>query len=192
VAPLRQQPGFAFQIGGFDRRDRQSARILAAWDSRSAYERFMADSHDGLFRVTGQAGSFHSPHVRTGELVLEMPGQKGDLIGALTAARLLRVADCMLAPGRAAHFEEVQERIWAPAMARADGMLGGVFTRLRDDHSDARYLVATGWRDQDAHDAYQREQVPALAREAGNASDLADLRGYAVDLVPEWTIRRVR
>jgi hypothetical protein len=176
--PLAGEAGFVCQIGGFDRRAPQTACILALWDGSAAYERFMTSAHDRLQRETGQAGSYESLHVDVGDLVLEMPGAAAGPAASLTGSRLLRVADCTVRPDREEHFRGVQQQVWAPAMARADGMLGGVFARL----ASGRYLVATGWRDQSSHDAYQHEQVSDLSTRADNSHDLTHLQGYAIEL----------
>jgi hypothetical protein len=181
---LAGEAGFVCQVGGFDRRAPQTACILALWDGSAAYERFMTSAHDRLQRRTGQAGSYESLHVDVGEVVLEMPGAAAGPAAGLTGARLLRVADCTVRRDREEHFRGVQQHVWAPAMARANGMLGGVFVRL----ASGRYLVATGWRDQSSHDAYQQEQVPTLSTQADNSGDLAHLHGYGVELGTGWTI----
>lgn len=106
------------------------------------------------------------------------PGQ------ALVEARVLRVADCEVLSGREDHFRAVQERVWLPGMASADGMLGGVFSQI----GDRRYLTTTGWRDRRLHERYVREQVPALRATADTAGDLRAIRGYAVTISPVWKV----
>lgn len=185
-SPLTRQAGFLCQLGGFDPGAPQTACILALWDSSAAYEQFMAHAHDQLQHQTGQAGTYQSLNIDIGDVMLKMPGAAAGPVAGLTAAGLLRVADCTVRPGREEHFRSVQQQVWAPALRRADGMLGGVFARL----ASGRYLVATGWRDRFSHDAYQHEQVPLLSSRADNARDLTHLQGYAIELQPDWTITR--
>jgi hypothetical protein len=183
-APLAEVPGFACQVGGWDDASPGTACILAIWRDGEVYERFMRDRHDALVEATGQPGTYGSLDVATGGVVFEMPGAEPDAVRALTRARLLRAADCHVRPGRFAHFRDAQADVWAPAMARADGMLGGVFSDL----GAGRYLVATGWRDEASHRRYAQEDVPALRDRAGAADDLLTIRSHRVSLSADWVV----
>jgi heme-degrading monooxygenase HmoA len=94
------------------------------------------------------------------------------------------VADCRVRPGRDDHFRDVQRTVWAPGMAEADGMLGGMFTQL----GDHRYLVTTGWRDAESHRRYVAERLPRLRERAGAAADLSAIRGHEVALMRSWLV----
>ena len=72
-----------------------------------------------------------------------------------------------------------------PGMAAAGGMLGGLFSRLGED----RYLVTTWWSSVQAHHRYATTAVAGLRRRAAADGDIADLRGYALTLQPEWHIQ---
>jgi hypothetical protein len=97
----------------------------------------MTSAHDRLQRETGQAGSHESLSMDVGDVVLEMPSAAAGPPAGLTGARLLRVADCTVRPDHEEHFRGVQQQVWAPAMTRADGMLGGMFVRLASGRSPA-------------------------------------------------------
>jgi quinol monooxygenase YgiN len=184
-APLADVPGLVCQIGGWDEASPGTACVLAIWRDAEAYDRFMRDRHDALFEATGQAGTYSALQVATGRAMFEMPGAERDAVRALARARVLRVADCEVRPGRVEHFRDVQERVWAPGMASADGMLGGVVSDL----GAGRHLVTTGWRDEASHGRYATDAVPALRELAGAADDLLTIRGHRVGLTAGWTVR---
>jgi hypothetical protein len=70
-------------------------------------------------------------------------------------------------------------------MAAADGMLGGLFSQLGED----RYLVTTWWSSVQAHHRYSTADVSGLRRRAAADEDIAELRGHALILQPEWRIQ---
>jgi heme-degrading monooxygenase HmoA len=184
-APLVDVPGFGCQIGGWDHASSATACILAVWRDAASYAGFMRNRHDPLSAATGHAGTYDSLQVVTGHVMFDMPGEEPDGIRALLRARVLRVADCRVRSGYEAHFREVQQRVWAPAMARAEGMLGGLYSQL----GPQRYIVTTGWRDDASHARYQRDDVPALRAASSSADALREIRGYVVSLTGDWRIR---
>ncbi|WP_380285917.1 DUF4937 domain-containing protein [Kitasatospora purpeofusca] len=184
-AAIGDQPGLVGQVGGWDR---GCARVLGLWADEEAYGRFMRERHDAVIGASGQGGTYAAIATATGAVVLEMAGDAAELPRALEAATLLRVADCRLRPGRAAHFLDVQRRVWAPGMAAAGGMLGGVVTRL-DPH---RYLVTTLWSGPAAHRRYAAERLPALREHAATGDDLRALTGHLLPLEPAWAVLPVR
>ncbi|MFB7472964.1 DUF4937 domain-containing protein [Kitasatospora sp. NPDC056184] len=184
-AAIGDQPGLVGQVGGWDR---GCARVLGLWEDAVAYGRFMRERHDAVVGASGQGGTYAAIETADGAVVLEMPGDAADLPRALETAALLRVADCRLRPGRTAHFLDVQRRVWAPGMAAAGGMLGGVVTRL----APRRYLVTTLWSDPAAHRRYAAERLPALRERAAIEDDLRTLDGRPVPLEPAWTVLPVR
>jgi hypothetical protein len=169
-------PGLIVQTGGWDSKS-PTACVLGCWTDAGTYKTFMEQRHDQVFGDSGQQRTYRSIEVATGESELTMPGTLGK--GAL-----LRVADCQVRPERREHFVTVQREVWIPRMAVAEGMLGGLFSRLGED----RYLVTSGGAAADAHRRYGQEDVPALRDTAGAGDDLVSLRGYAVPLEPEWLV----
>jgi heme-degrading monooxygenase HmoA len=174
---LAGEPGLIAQAGGWDA---GLACILGCWTDRPAYAAFMSDRHDDIAMRSGQAGTYTSIDVATGESVLDIPGRAA----GVADAALLRVADCRLREGRQEHFTRVQRDVWIPAMTVADGMLGGLFSRLGED----RYLVTTWWSSVQAHQRYATTDVPELRRRAAVDEDIAQLRGHALVLEPEWSV----
>lgn len=180
---IADQPGLIVQAGGWDSKT-SSACALACWTSAKAYRTFMAGRHDRVAAGSGHTGTYQSIETATGKSELTMPGTARTLTEAVSGGAFLRVADCQVRSERREHFATAQRETWLPGMAAADGMLGGLFSRL----GEYRYLVTTWWSSIDAHDRYASEDVPALRRAAGAGDDLDSLRGYGVLLEPGWLV----
>jgi heme-degrading monooxygenase HmoA len=183
-ATLVDVAGFRCQLGGWDEAEPGIACVLAVWRDAATYAAFMRDSHDRLSYATGQVGTYDALRVATGDVLFQMPGAEDDGVRALARAQVVRVADCSVRPGREEHFREVQREVWAPAMADADGMLGGLFSAL----GAQRYLVTTGWRDAASHARYARYDVPLLRRTAAASEDLLQIRGHVVRVTRGWSV----
>ncbi len=184
-AVLSGEDGFVCQVGGWDEKSPDTACVLAVWTDAEAYERFMCDHHDAILRASGQPDTYRSVRVATGQPILEMRGDRNG-IGVFVTAGVLRVADCVVLPGHEDHFRRVQEHVWLPGMASADGMLGGLFSQV----GERRYLTTTGWRDARSHERYVHERVPALRAAAGTAGDLQRIESHVLSLIPAWTVCR--
>lgn len=182
-ADIASCPGFLGQAGGWHEHD---ACIAGCWQSYDAYQGFMKHAHDTITDKNHQAGTYDAIQVGLADVLLPMPGACKDISQVFAKATLLRVADCTLKPGRDAHFVDVQRRVWAPAMERSPGMLGGVFTQFRG--GDSRYLVLTGWADEASHRHYVEHHVPRLRGEAEVERDVERLVGRVIPLVPEWRV----
>jgi hypothetical protein len=113
-----------------------------------------------------------------------MRGAAADPAAALTSGAVLRVADCVAQAGRESHLVDAQARVWEPAMACADGMLGGVFAVL----GDRRYVVCTGWRDEESHHRYADEEVSVLLERADTTNDLEQVGLYGIRIEAGWTV----
>jgi heme-degrading monooxygenase HmoA len=180
-------PGLIGQAGGWSD-DRRRAFVLGLWASEADYRTFFAHLHDAVADRNGQAEAIAHSSVALADVVLEMPGAADSLARGLVGAEVLRIADCQLKPERASRFVDAQARVWAPGMAEAPGMLGGVFGAVRDQPD--RFLVATLWSSMEAHDAYARQRVTALREGAGTDDDVEQLVGRVIALVPAWTVVR--
>ncbi|MEU6235440.1 DUF4937 domain-containing protein [Kitasatospora sp. NPDC047058] len=180
---ISDQHGLAGQVGGWDPATGRAC-LLGLWDDADAYGRFMRERHDAVVAETRQGEICTAIETATGAVVLEMTGDAGGLPRALEAAALLRVADCRLRPGVEEHFLDVQRRVWAPGMAEAGGMLGGVVIRF-DAH---RYLVATLWSGAAAHAHYSAEHLPALRERAAPEADVLSVAGHVLPLETAWRV----
>jgi Domain of unknown function (DUF4937 len=182
-AVIGDQVGLVGQVGGWDPVTGR-AHVLGLWADADAYGRFMRERHDAVVAGNGQDGTYTAIEVATGEVLLEMAGDAADLRRALERAVLLRVADCRLLPGREEHFLDAQRRVWAPGMAAAGGMLGGVVTRLDTD----RHLVTTLWSGPAAHAHYTTHHLPALRSRAAPGGDLRSMAGHVLPLEADWRV----
>ncbi|MBI4674990.1 MAG: YdbC family protein [Chloroflexi bacterium] len=184
--PLSKLDGFLGQIGGWNSREPEQACILACWRDQAAYNAFMQNMHDAISDASAQHKTYDAIQVMLAEMVFPMTGKTAGLVAALPQGGVLRVADCIVSAERQAHFENVQRAVWTPAMAAADGMLGGAFSRVRA--ATPRYLVTSIWRDVAAHERYATIQAPILRQQADVEQDVQELRGYVVSLIPEWAV----
>jgi quinol monooxygenase YgiN len=180
---IGDQPGLVGQLGGWDPATGH-ARVLGLWADADAYTCFLRERHDAVFADSRQRDSYTAIEIATGEVLFEMPGEAADLPRALEGAALLRVADCRLLPDRAEHFLDVQRQVWAPGMAAAGGMLGGVVTQLEE----RRFLVASCWVDHGAHQQYATQRMPALRARAGLGGDVQSMTGHVLPLEGAWRV----
>jgi heme-degrading monooxygenase HmoA len=178
--------GFLGQVGGWEIRDPHLACIAGFWRDRKSYDRFMSDRHDAIFKQSRQEETYRSIRVSLSSRILDMPGCAKTFRQALRDARLLRVAECTVHPGREEHFLRSQETVWLPAMRKADGMLGGVFTL--DVKSTKLYRVLTLWTDESSHRHWSDTQVRRLTEQAGTGNDAENITGRAVLLEPGWRV----
>lgn len=135
-------------------------------------------------RRTGASG-YRGIAVTHGETVLTVPGTAATVAEAVEGP-VLRVADCRLAEGAEEHFTDVQREVWAPAMAEA-GVLGGGVARLATN----RHLVATFRPDAETHRRYTAE-VPGLRARAAADSNVESMTGHVLALEPTWRVRAIR
>lgn len=183
---LSTSPGLVAQFGGWDLKNPGTAMIAAFWESAEAYRHFMDHVHDRVTESNRQEETYSSIDVDFFVPRLAMPGVYSDWREAWPHAGFMRVADCTVRAGAESRFEQVQEEVWIPAMSRAEGMLGGVFSRHRENPQ--RYLVTTLWKDETSHSRYTLEDVPRLREQAGASHDLERLVGRFVELVPAWKV----
>lgn len=177
------QPGLLGQVGGWDTTT-DDAHVLGLWADNQSYEAFMQRRHDVVAEQTGQASTYQAIETATGSPIFTIPGDSSTLAEAIAGGVVLRIADCEVTDGRRDHFVQVQREVWAPGMAAAGGMLGGVFTQLGPD----RYLVTTWWSDVAAHERYVSENVIRLREQAGADDDITSLSGHVLVLEPRWKV----
>ncbi|MEV6348692.1 DUF4937 domain-containing protein [Actinoplanes sp. NPDC051851] len=170
-AALRGLPGFLGQCGGWGR---QRAHVFGFWADEGAYRAFMEGAHDHLAKA--QSGTFGAIDVRLFDSVLDLGRGDGELI---------RLAHCHVREGRQEHFVRAQREVWNPGMTASPGMTGGAFGR----HGDREFLVLSHWRSTADHRAYIRDRFMELRGRSGAATDLAEITGDLIDVVPEWTVR---
>jgi len=186
---LRSVGGFCGQVGGWNLKEAGQACILGLWADQKTYGHFMEQVHDGIVESSGQRRTYGAGSVLLIDALLDIEGTRPTLDAALADGGLLRVADCLLKPGRAAHFIEMQRTVWNPRMADAGGMLAGAFGLVQGqaDH----YLVFTLWKDEGVHRSYVERVLPTLQQRAKITDDLRQIRGYAVNVELGWRVPAV-
>lgn len=185
-AALRSVDGFLGQAGGWNLRAPGQACIVGLWADVGAYERFMREVHDRVFETSGQSRTYRAIQVLLIDVLLDIEGSGPSLGTVLGDGGLLRVADCVLNPGRAAHFLQMQTSVWNPAMATAGGMLAGTFGSVCGEVN--HYLVCTLWQDFGVHQAYVDKVLPALQDRAEIRLDLCRITGHMVQVEPSWRV----
>ena len=178
---LAALPGFLGQIGGWSTTVPGQAHVLGFWNDRRDHDAFMAGAHDRL--ASDQQGSYSGIEARLFASALEIGTLR---LTDLARTEVVRLAHCLVRPDRREHFVTVQGDVWIPAMAAAEGMLGGTFGE-RDRERD-EFLVLSLWESADAHDAYGTGSVRRLRETAGVADDVDRLVGALIELEPAWTV----
>lgn len=183
---LRAVDGFIGQLGGWNTTDVSQAVILGFWQGADAYENFMQNIHNDIYKDSDQHSTIQASTLSLWCEPMTIPGSLPSIAAALPVARLLRIAQCEVHPGRVDHFEKMQKTVWNPGMGGADGCLIGLFTRCvsRPGH----YLVASLWASREDHEVYRQNTLPGLRLRAEPEHDCPTLEGSIVEIVPQWTL----
>jgi hypothetical protein len=166
-------------VGGWSRAQPGVAHLFTFWDGPPAYHAFMAGPYEAL--AAAQAGSFEMLADRTFTRRLDV---KVGFEPRFTDVDLLRVALCKVRPDRVAHFVQMQERVWNPAMAGSPGMLRGVFA----EGPESDFLVLSAWNSATEHGKYREGAVVRLSERADLDADVLSVAGDVVDVEPAWTV----
>lgn len=172
------------QFGGWSVREPGRAVIVGLWSSHAAHQSFLAESHDEI--AQDQAKTYESIAVDLLEVRL---GHDWSSLDVTAGAPVLRIAACILNPGRMGHVLEVQQSVWIPAM-KAAGMQRSLLARGSGSGNDGTetVVVMSWWPTLHDHDRYQRDRVPKLRETAAIETDFSSIDGDLVELVPNWTI----
>ncbi|MEJ2617523.1 MAG: DUF4937 domain-containing protein, partial [Ignavibacteriaceae bacterium] len=135
--------GFVAQTGGWNLINNNEACIISFWKSKKFLEVFMKDMHDEIAKDNKQVNTYNEIFVEHFTSIFNMEGKAATLIEAVKHGNLLRIADCIIEPGKVKHFENMQSEIWLPGMRESKGMLGGTFSKNENNY--LRYLVSTLW-----------------------------------------------
>ena len=178
--------GLIAQVGGWNLNDETEACIISFWESKDALEDFMQNLHDQIVSENKQDQFYSSITVNHYNSIINMVGKSSTLKEAIKNAELLRTADCKVKNDKVEHFENVQEYIWKPGMKKAQGMLGGSFSKSAIN--TIKYLVSTFWDSQENHNSYTTTILPGLQQKADVANDLDNITGKQILLVDSWKI----
>lgn len=183
---LRRLDGFCGQVGGWMQANPNTAVIVAFWRDQTSYDRFMGEVHDEVFEKNGQKGTYTTSEVTLWNRVIDIPGTHAAVDRAVVQAGFIRLARCVLKPGREEHFLSVQREIWNPGMAAAGGMLAGVFNRAQSHQN--HFLVCTLWRSESDHQNYRENHFADLRRRAEVPRDCESVTGFLVVVQPTWRV----
>lgn len=186
-ADIKDAPGLVGQIGGWDLKSENTACILGFWEDEASLKFFMEHLHDKITSANHQSQYCSSIEVGHFNTLLTMEGACRHLTGALKKAKLLRIADCQVKKEKTAHFEKVQKEVWLPGIQKAQGMLGGKFSRGMPT-AESRYLVSTLWNSEDDHASYVEADLLRLRINSDVKNDLAHMVGRQVLLVDAWKV----
>lgn len=183
---LSGAPGFCGQFGGWSQAEEPLAVILGLWQSQDHYQHFMRDIHDQIYDASDPGRIYEELSTTLFDQIFAVPGQLDFMTNALSQARFLRIADCQVREDRRRSFIEAQQRVWNPGMAESEDFLAGAFCVHQSD--GFRFLVASLWRSEEAHERYQETLFPELHRASGVKQDCESVKGYKVPLVLNWVV----
>ncbi|MBN2614744.1 MAG: DUF4937 domain-containing protein [Bacteroidales bacterium] len=183
---MARAPGFIAQAGGWDTQEENLACIVAIWDNETALSFFMKGQHDLIFTRNRQNETYDSIQISHFHTLFGMKGSSQTLSKAIRQSKVLRIADCIVKRGREVHFETMQQEVWLPGMLSAGGMTGGCFSK--NDNNSRNYLVSTFWDNEENHERYKQERLPALQQQANIRQDLEEMKGRLIHLEDRWKI----
>ena len=178
--------GFIAQTGGWDLQNKNEACIISFWENKELYEIFMRDLHNEITRDNKQAKTYNEIFVEYFAGIFNMDGESSTLKEAVQKGYLLRIADCIVRPGKVKHFEKMQSEIWLPAMRESKRMLGGTFSK--NENNNFRYLVSTLWDTIRNHTNYSKYKLPLLRDQANVTTDISEISGRKISIVNAWKI----
>ncbi|HDX9578603.1 TPA: YdbC family protein [Bacillus pseudomycoides] len=177
---LKSLDGFYGQIGGWDESE---ACILSLWENMKMYQSFMNESHDKIFYDNNQESTYTSCETELYQSLFDITDTS--FIEALAHGSFLRVAICDVKQESEKQFLHMQETVWNPGMARAEGMMGGVVGKSL---SSKRYIVLSVWKDVAAHKQYVKEMFPQLQHIANPSQQVLHMEGKQITLVSSWSV----
>lgn len=177
---LKGLDGFYGQIGGWDESE---ACIVSLWENMKMYQSFMNESHDKIFNDNNQESTYTSCETELYQSLFNIT--ETPFVEALAHSSFLRVAICDVKQESEKQFLHMQETVWNPGIARAEGMMGGVVGRAL---SSNRYIVLSLWKDANSHKQYVKEILPQLLHTANPSQQVLHLEGKQTALVSSWSV----
>lgn len=181
---IKEVKGLIFQLGGWDTVNMDIACKLALWENETLYREFHLNVHDTLAAKAGHAHLYYKIEADF-FFPISYDTTVSDLPAVLKDSSYLRLADCRVNPLHHYRFLQAQQEIWIPAMQQTDGMLGGFFSQNETEKN--RYLVSSFWKNKLQHDTYAKDLLPGLRQKSKVSETVDQIRGFYVNLLPEWT-----
>lgn len=177
---LKALDGFYGQIGGWDESE---ACIVSLWKNMKMYQSFMNDTHDKIFYDSDQQNTYTSCKTELYQSLFDIT--ETSFLDALAHSSFLRIAICDVKQESEKQFLHMQETVWNPGIARAEGMMGGVVGRSL---SSNRYIVLSLWKDAAAHNQYVKEIFPQLLHTANPSQQVLHMEGKQTTFVSSWSV----
>jgi quinol monooxygenase YgiN len=184
--PLSKVKGFLGQIGGWSIKQPLTACVYSIWDNQTDYEQFMEDEHDQIFVNSGQESTFESIEVSLFQEKLRVPGVEDNIVNVFKTGNYIRVALSQVEEDKIMHFVDMQENVWNTGMKKSEGMLGGTFAFSQNKSNE--FLVLTGWKSEDYHQNYMKENFPKLLKTAKPKNDVLELTGEQFKVEEAWRV----
>jgi heme-degrading monooxygenase HmoA len=178
------QSGFLGQVGGWNVKKENEACVISFWQNQLSYKNFMLELHDQVFYSNRQNETYENIEVQHFETILDMKGKDKNFIQSIKDGEYLRIADCTVKLDKIKHFIKIQNEVWLPGMGKADGMLGGTFSRSIDNNN--RFLVSTLWNSKEHHEEYVSKKLSELKSKANVKEDIDSMEGKLIALEPGW------
>ena len=178
MAIYKYHQRFLGQVGGWSIKNEFTACIFSFWENKDAYAFFMDNVHDDIFLNTNQSSTYISIEVELFEEVFKIQGLEKDILSVLRESNFIRIALSNVKEGRTSHFIETQSKVWNPGMKKTEKMIGGEFGSSVKD--DKRFLVLTGWLNEEAHEDYINSTFSALKSQANMELDLERIIGGTI------------
>jgi hypothetical protein len=90
---LRSVEGFLVQACGFDRDEASACTVIALWNDRRSYDRFMVREHDRILAGGDQAATYDDASVLLAEPFVPQSAYAGDVVSDLARATEVVWAD---------------------------------------------------------------------------------------------------
>lgn len=153
------------------------ARAVFAWSDARALDAFMETTHDDALASAGSVGRDAVLYLDP-ITVLRAPGATHALPIPPGAGFVGETVAWVREEGDAIWLES--QRAWNDALERTEGFLGGYVARGR-----RAFVVSSFWRDEQAHERYEREVVPGLREHAHGDEQTVRLLRFTAPILGE-------
>jgi heme-degrading monooxygenase HmoA len=153
------------------------ARAVFAWADEAALHAFMERAHDEAMAAAGTVGRQSVLYLDPVYVLGSVTNANALPIPAAGAGYVGETVAWVREEGDAIWLES--QRAWNDALERADGCLGGFVARGR-----RTFVVTSFWRDEAAHDRYEREVVPGLRERAAGDAFTVRLQRFSAPTLP--------
>ncbi|MEZ9820477.1 DUF4937 domain-containing protein [Shewanella sp. 10N.286.45.A1] len=185
-----ESDGFIAQSGGWQK---NSAIILALWESKNAADRFMKFAHDAIAEETQQQGSYSSIEVDYFTRVLEVAANNchakvnsgftscNAIKAHVNSAQFIHISRGEVLASNTAAFIEQQSKTLASAMTGPTGMLTGLL--LRSNKHPQQFMLVSYWLNELSHQRALHNQQYAITEQNPMIASIVD---FQINIEPNW------